>query len=147
MVMPAETKVFWGPCAAVVRVRCAEDGVGIGLSFENRWIVSDGTPNVVLVESPLADIFQPNGDGVVHFQVTHGRVLITTGCYPWRIKERPGDSSQPAKVARIVGATAARRAARDSICREGWIIDAAGERALSLRLTEKCPEIHDKHHV
>jgi hypothetical protein len=49
MVLPAETKVFHGLCSARVGVRCSDKKP----SLDGKWLVSDGSPNVVVVECPL----------------------------------------------------------------------------------------------
>ena len=139
--LPTETKVFIGPCNAIVRVRLSDRD----LDLRDRWLVPSNQLNVVLVESSLESLFVDNLESLVHFSVLHGKVVVTTTSFPWRTEIRASDMSPVMLEARKVGAQVARRCARESYSKEGWVTDASGEKALSIRLTEKCPETHEKY--
>ena len=124
MVLPIETKVFVGPCNAVVKVRLSDRD----LDLHNRWLVPSGQLNVVIVESLLDSIFVNSLEGLVHFSVLHGRVVVTTTSFPWKTEVRANDASPVMVAARRVGAQVARRCARISHSKEGWVVDAAGEK-------------------
>ena len=63
--LPTETKVFVGPCNAIVRVRLSDRD----LDLRDRWLVPSNQLNVVLVESSLESLFVDNLESLVHFSV------------------------------------------------------------------------------
>ena len=108
--------------------------------------MSDGTPGVKVVEGPLK-VFCPSGNkGFVKLIIDPGaRYVITSSRAPWDVRLPTEEQLKLAKEAQQAGARASRASARDSEFRESWIFGEDNERALSVRLNEKCPgEAHHK---
>ena len=143
MVVPLQSMVLYGPCDAKVRVKLMDREAWEG----RKWIKPDCDPNVIVVECPVSSIFagskcKGEGEGFLHLHVAHGRLLITSSHFPWKCDDPPSDLKQSIDQARELGADASRIRARDSNSVEGWLEDEHGDRALSVRLTNRCPPHH-----
>ena len=129
-----------GPTIASIDVCLVKPDIG------KKWIVSDGTPGVKVVECPASAACPDGKTGVVRVIVDPGaRFVITPTNSPWTLRDPTNEQLEVATVAMRAGAKSARVRARDSGEREGWIRDEENERALSVRLNEKCAgEAHQK---
>ena len=113
---------------------------------KGSWIVSDDAPGVKVVEGPLEVFCPADKKGFVKLIIDPGaRYVLTPSRAPWDVRQPTAEQSELADVARQAGAKASRAAARDSPARESWLYDEHNERALSVRLNEKCQgEPHHK---
>ena len=133
-------QVLVGPTIASIDVCLVKPDIG------KKWIVSDGTPGVKVVECPVSAACPDGKTGVVRVIVDPGaRFVITPTKSPWTLRDPTNEQLEVATVAMRAGAKSARVRARDTGERESWIRHENIERALSVRLNEKCAgEAHQK---
>ena len=128
--------VLVGPTSRAVRVRVTGDA-------EEKWVISDGTPGVTVLELPFEKIGKKGAEGIVHIRVEGGyRYVFTSSTFPWTVGSGTDEHKQAVRIGAAIGAQNACARARDAAEKEGWIENEAGERALSVRPSDVCSEKH-----
>ena len=110
---------------------------------DDLWVRDDKWPGVVVVTGPVSMFEKPGGQVMVTIKVEPGaRVVLTPLSFPWTVGKPTSDQRAVAKRHQADGALHARDSARRAVESFGWIRDENGERALSVRLNDRCSEAH-----
>ena len=113
---------------------------------EDLWVLDGMWPGVAVVTGPVSMFEKPAGQVMLTVRVDPGvRLVLTPLSFPWTVGTPTSDQRAAAKRLQADGALHARDKARRATESYGWIRDECGERALSVRLNDKCSEAHGAH--
>ena len=100
--------VLVGPTSRAVRVRVAGDA-------EEKWVIGDGAPGVIVLELPVEKIGKKGAEGIVHIRFEGGyRYVLTSSTFPWTVGSGTDEHKQALRVGAAIGAQNACARARDA---------------------------------
>ena len=133
--------VAMGPCMLEIPV------LFLDVDF-SAWLEGCGVPGVKVVEGQLKSMVSGPRHGVVRVEVEPGvRLVLAQHQVPWRLRGMTVDDGMALAVSKTETARLSRQNAHVSQHRYGWIRNAEGERALSVRINDRCDEKHKSHWV